>query len=90
LKGDGWLQRRYRVLKHGIKHGGFQGSQKGWTPNYRSTFKQVPANDLPEFESTLLKPFFGTDLAELAALVGGPIEDVSTSAATQSLPQPLR
>jgi len=86
LKGDGWLQRRYRVLKHGIKHGGFQGSQKGWTPNYRSTFKQVPAHDLPEFESDLLKPFFGTDLAELAALAGDPIADVSPLAASQSLP----
>lgn len=74
-KGDGWLQRRYRVLKPCIKQGGYQGGQKGWTPNYRSTFKQVPAHDLPEFESSLLKPFFGTDLAELATLAGEPIED---------------
>lgn len=76
-KGDGWLQRRYRVLKQNIKQGGYQGSQKGWTPNYRSTFKPVPPHDLPEFESTLLKPFFGTDLAELAALAGEPIEAAS-------------
>lgn len=85
LKGDGWLQRHYRVLKLGIKHSGYQGGQKGWTPNYRSTFKRVPAHDLPEFESALLKPFFGTDLAELAALAGDPIEDVSSPSATQSL-----
>lgn len=76
-KGDGWLQRRYRVLKQNIKQGGYQGSQKGWTPNYRSTFKPVPPHDLPEFESTLLKPFFGTDLAELAALAGEPTEAAS-------------
>ena len=76
-KGDGWLQRRYRVLKQNIKQGGYQGSQKGWTPNYRSTFKPVPPHDLPEFESTLLKPFFGTDLAELAAQAGEPIEAAS-------------
>ena len=76
-KGDGWLQRRYRVLKQKIKQGGYQGSQKSWTPNYRSTFKPVPPHDLPEFESTLLKPFFGTDLAELAALAGEPIEAAS-------------
>lgn len=73
-KGGGWLQRRYRVLKQSIQQGGYQSSQKGWTPNYRSTFKQVPPHDLPEFESKLLKPFFGTDLAELAALAGEPIE----------------
>ena len=77
-KGYGWLQRRYRVLKSGIKPGGYQGGQKGWTPNYRSTFKQVPAHDLPEFETSLLKPFFGTDLAELATLAGEPIEDSGT------------
>ncbi|MBX3693438.1 AAA family ATPase [Dokdonella sp.] len=59
------------------KQGGYQGGQKGWTPNYRSTFKLVPPHDLPEFESTLLKPFFGTDLAELAALAGEPIEAAS-------------
>lgn len=76
-KGDGWLQRRYRVLKQGIKSGGYQGSQKGWTPNYRSTFKPIPPHDLPEFEASLLKPFFGTDLAELAALAGEPIEEAS-------------
>lgn len=79
-KGDGWLQRRYRVLKQNIRQGGYQGSQKGWTPNYRSTFKPVPPHDLPEFESILLKPFFGTDLAELAelaALAGEPIEAAS-------------
>lgn len=76
-KGDGWLQRRYRVLKSAIKQGGYQGSQKGWTPNYRSTFKQVPAHDLPKFESTLLKPFFGTNLAELATLADEPIEATS-------------
>ncbi|MDX9737496.1 MAG: AAA family ATPase [Azonexus sp.] len=35
------------------------------------------AHDLPEFESTLLKPFFGTDLAEVAALAGEPIEAAS-------------
>ena len=77
-KGDGWLQRRYRVLKPGIKQGSYQGGQKGWTPNYRSTFKQVPAHDLPEFETALLKPFFGTDLAELATLAGEPMEDSDT------------
>lgn len=87
-KGDGWLQRRYRVLKPGIKQGGYQGGQKGWTPNYRSTFKQVPAHDLPEFEVSLLKPFFGTDLAELAALAGEPIEDLGADRNARPLVTP--
>ncbi|MEB2337432.1 MAG: AAA family ATPase [Nitrospirales bacterium] len=84
-KGDGWLQRRYRVLKRAIKQGGYQGGQKGWTPNYRSTFKQVPPHDLPEFESTLLKPFFDADLAELAALSGEPIEEARADSASKPL-----
>lgn len=78
-KGEGWLQRQYRVLKQSIKQGGYQGSKKGWTPNYNSTFKQVPEHDLPELETVLLKPFFGTDLGELAALAGEPLEVVSPS-----------
>jgi 5-methylcytosine-specific restriction protein B len=73
-KGDGWLQRQYRVLKSAIKKGGYQGNQKGWTPNYNSTFKPVGKHDLPDFETNLLKPYFGADLAELAALAGEPIE----------------
>ena len=87
-KGDGWLQRRYRVLKQSIKQGGYQGGQKGWTPNYRSTFKKVPEHDLPELEISLLKPFFDTDLAELAALAGEPVEDVSAHSNARHLAPP--
>jgi 5-methylcytosine-specific restriction protein B len=79
-KGDGWLQRHYRILKPAIKKGSYEGSQKGWAPNYSSTFKLVGEHDLPDFESSLLKPYFGTDLAELASLAGEPIEDVSLHA----------
>jgi 5-methylcytosine-specific restriction protein B len=91
-KGDGWLQRGYRVLKPAIKKGGYQGAQKGWTPNYRSTFKLVGEHDLPEFEKALLKPYFGTDLAELARLVGEPIEAASlkiTTSPSPSTPLPV-
>ena len=73
-KGDGWLQRHYRVLKQSIKKGAYQGTKKGWTPNYNSTFKLVGTPDLPEFEAALLQPFFDMDLGELAALSGEPIE----------------
>ncbi|MDD9210364.1 McrB family protein [Aeromonas dhakensis] len=96
--GDGWVQRRYRVLKQAIKQGGYQDGKKGWTPNYNSTFKQVPAHDLPEFEAALLKPFFGTDLAELATLAGESMDVANTenakmpgpvTAATQVTKQPV-
>lgn len=68
-KGDGWLQRRYRVLKRAILSTAYQGPSRGWTPNYNSTFKQVPGAELADFESLLLKPFFAIDLADLAEMM---------------------
>jgi 5-methylcytosine-specific restriction protein B len=76
-KGDGWLQRSYRVLKPALRTDRYTANAKGWSPQGNSTFWQVGADDLPEFESTLLKPYFGTDLAELAALAGQPVEAAS-------------
>ncbi|MBS4010722.1 MAG: AAA family ATPase [Roseovarius sp.] len=73
-KGDGWLQRHYRVLKQAIKKGAYEGTKKGWTPNYNSTFKRIGTPDLPEFEAALLQPFFELDLGELAAVSGEPLE----------------
>ncbi|MEN1910946.1 hypothetical protein P5Z57_28165, partial [Pseudomonas sp. CD3(2023)] len=76
-KGDGWLQRSYRLLKPAQRTERYTANSKNWSPQGNSTFWQVGAHDLPEFESTLLKPFFGTDLAEVAALAGEPIEAAS-------------
>ena len=88
-KGDGWLQRSYRVLKPAKRTERYTANSKNWSPQRNSTFWQVGANDLPEFESTLLKPYFNTDLAELAGLAGEPIEAASLDEApepTQSTP----
>src|SRR5690606_13840057 len=49
-------------------------------PQGNSTFWQVGAHDLPEIESTFLRPYFDTDLAELAALAGEPIEEANGGA----------
>ncbi len=76
-KGDGWLQRSYRVLKPATRTDRYTANSKYWSPQGNTTFWQVGADDLPEFESTLLKPYFGTDLAELATLAGDPIEAAS-------------
>ncbi len=89
-KGDGWLQRSYRVLKSAQRTDRYTANSKGWSPQGNSTFWLVGANDLPEFESTLLKPFFATDLAELAALAGEPLEatTLGTPTAGISAPEP--
>lgn len=88
-KGDGWLQRSYRVLKPAQRTDRYTANSKNWSPQGNSTFWQVGANDLPEFENTFLKPYFGTDLAELAGLAGEPIEAASLNGVpppTQSVP----
>ena len=87
-KGDGWLQRSYRVLKPAKRTDRYTANSKNWSPQGNSTFWQVGANDLPEFENTLLKPFFATDLAELAALAGEPIEATTLSTTTAGISAP--
>ena len=87
-KGDGWLQRSYRVLKPAQRNDRYTANSKGWSPQGNSTFWQVGAHDLPEFESTLLKPYFGTDLAELAALAGEPIDAASLGNGAAQTPAP--
>lgn len=89
-KGDGWLQRSYRVLKPAQRTDRYTANSKGWSPQGNSTFWQVGAHDLPEFESTLLKPYFGTDLAELAALAGEPIEAASLGTDAAQAPAPAQ
>jgi 5-methylcytosine-specific restriction protein B len=94
-KGDGWLQRSYRVLKPAQRTDRYTANSKNWSPQGNSTFWQVGTHDLPEFESTLLKPYFGFDLAELAALAGEPIEAASIGngtvqpAAATPIPAPI-
>jgi 5-methylcytosine-specific restriction protein B len=85
-KGDGWLQRSYRVLKPAQRTDRYTVNSKYWSPQGNSTFSLVGAHDLPEFESTLLKPYFGTDLAELAGLAGEPIEAASLKNTTSPSP----
>ncbi len=77
-KGEGWLQRSYRVVKAASRTERYENHKKGWSPQGNTTFWQVSEEDLPEFETTLLKPYFDIDLASLAAasgLVESVIED---------------
>ena len=85
-KDAGWLQRSYRVLKTAQRTDRYTANSKNWSPQGNSTFWQVGAHDLPEFESTLLKPYFATDLAELADLAGEPMEATTPEATAPFLP----
>jgi hypothetical protein len=80
-KGNGWLQRSYRVLADALRSDPYQDNSKKWSPRGNSTFWPVTARDLPEFERTLLGPYFGTSLAELAGLAGEPLPVTSPAEA---------
>lgn len=67
---DGWVQRSYRVFKEAVKTEPYTVNSKKWSPKGNSTFWQVGPDDLALFEATLLKPYFETDLAELAVWAG--------------------
>ena len=59
----GWLLRPYRVLRRPTaSRARYGGKRLGWTPNYNSTCKPVPAEEVAEFERRILKPFFGMKL----------------------------
>lgn len=65
-KGETWLEREYEVLFPALKHERYTHNSKYWSPQGNSTFYQVRPRDLPEFEVTLLKPFFYKDLMDLS------------------------
>ena len=46
-KGDGWLQRSYRVLKPATRTDRYTANSKYWSPQGNTTFWQVGAYDLP-------------------------------------------
>lgn len=75
-KGDGWVQRSYRLLKGAVRHDPYKVSSKNWTPRGVSTFWKVPASELPEFEQTLLQPYFDINLLELAKLLEAAPDEV--------------
>jgi len=64
-KGEGWLERDYEILNTSLLHERYTHNSKYWSPQGNSTFYEVKTRDLPEFEQTLLKPYFGIDLMTL-------------------------
>lgn len=71
---EGWLRRPYRLLRRANHSKPYLESKKKWTPQGNSTFFPVPKAQLPEFEQTLLKPYFGLKLEDLMNLE--PIDDI--------------
>lgn len=67
-QGEGWIQRPYEVLRKANSSAPYDKSSKNWTPRGNSTFWNVPKHDLPEFEETLLLPYFDIKLEDIMDL----------------------
>jgi len=76
---DGWMKRRYQVLKSAIRSDPFSAHSKKWSPRGYSTFWKVPESELQEFEELILKPYFETDLAKLFKTPNNSIKEFRTT-----------
>ena len=63
-KGEGWLDRPFRLIKPSITHDSYKGTHKWWAPSDNSTFTVVPTDELQLFEKEILVPYFGIVLAK--------------------------
>lgn len=61
---EGWAERPFRWIKTSILTKPYEGEQKWWAPNHNSTFVMVPETELAMFESAILRPYFGVELAD--------------------------
>tara|TARA_R110002126_G_C10377459_1_gene493950 strand:+ start:115 stop:567 length:453 start_codon:yes stop_codon:yes gene_type:complete len=59
LKGDGWVDRPFRLIRYAKPNTRYDGPHKWWAPNDRSTFTAVPEHELIDFETHILSPYFG-------------------------------
>jgi 5-methylcytosine-specific restriction endonuclease McrBC GTP-binding regulatory subunit McrB len=69
-RGDGWIQRKYRVMKLALRNDRYTANKLGWSPQANSTFMKVKPEHMAVFERTLLRPYFDVDLAAVAAWAG--------------------
>lgn len=54
----GWASRRFQWIKTAVGSGKYNGTQRWWTPNFNSTFVNIPREDFGDFEDDILWPFF--------------------------------
>lgn len=58
---DGWVQRSFLKIYESINENKYEGEQKWWTPNFRSTCWQIPSNEIALANRVLFKPFFSAE-----------------------------
>jgi len=63
-RGEGWTDRPFRIIARSNNTSCYDGSEKWWTPNHRSTFVKIPEPEIKEFEELILKPYFEISLSD--------------------------
>jgi hypothetical protein len=63
-----WFGRRFRTIRNAKLVKKFEGRSRWWTPDHNSTFVRIPDKDLAEFESAILRPYFGLTLDSLGSV----------------------
>ena len=62
---DGWVKRRYEVIKEYKGDKVYNDLKRGWSPNYNSTVYGVSINEMKLFEQHILKPYFDMEVETL-------------------------
>ena len=68
-----WVTKKFEILKESIDKTKCNVGKKSWQPNYNSTIAKIASNELKEFESTILDPFFDLSIDELMEMSKKPI-----------------
>ena len=65
-KGEGWLDRPFRIIRRSSETAQYDDVEKWWTPNHNSTFVRVPEDEVEMFEELILTPYFDIELEKFA------------------------
>ena len=63
----GWYERPYTILRESADKSPYTKIPKWWAPNANSTCIEIPADELQQFEESILLPYFSISLDELSA-----------------------
>lgn len=63
-RGNGWTERRFRWIRTSKSTRPYRGQAKWWAPNHNGTFIRVPDNEIADFETAILVPYFGISLQD--------------------------
>lgn len=60
LGDDGWMQRKFALIKVASAEEKYEGENKWWTPNNNSTFITIPDSDFQLANSLIFAPYFSS------------------------------